>query len=210
MTTERLAGDPAAERAMFEAAMDAISTRLRSSSWGYDYPLGRQLWACWQAARAASPVAGSVVRHKFWGAGEPDCPQDLKASNGELHTLRCKVCGDGWRKSVDVCFAASPPSASKDVVAWRTVEADGQPPCDGETVFVGINTNGFTACFNEVTATGACCLRGPEQSVCQMSGLRWWRVLDRPDNSEGPAWARPGASASAVTGLPLRLEKDKS
>lgn len=47
-----------------------------------------------------------MPRHKFWGAGEPDCPQDIKASNGELHTMRCKVCGDGWRKSTDVCFAA--------------------------------------------------------------------------------------------------------
>lgn len=31
--------------------------------------------------------------HKFWGAGEADCPADIKSSNGELHTLRCKVCG---------------------------------------------------------------------------------------------------------------------
>ena len=31
--------------------------------------------------------------HKFWGAGEADCPKDIKSSNGELHTLRCKVCG---------------------------------------------------------------------------------------------------------------------
>lgn len=33
------------------------------------------------------------VTHKFWGAGEADCPAEIKASNGELHTLRCKVCG---------------------------------------------------------------------------------------------------------------------
>lgn len=31
-------------------------------------------------------------KHKFWGAGEVDCPRDIKAGNGELHTLRCKVC----------------------------------------------------------------------------------------------------------------------
>lgn len=31
--------------------------------------------------------------HRFWGAGEPDCPKDIKAGNGELHTLRCKECG---------------------------------------------------------------------------------------------------------------------
>lgn len=33
-------------------------------------------------------------KHKFWGAGEPDCPRELKAGNGELRTLRCKVCGE--------------------------------------------------------------------------------------------------------------------
>jgi hypothetical protein len=32
-------------------------------------------------------------KHRFWGAGEPDCPREIKAGNGELHTLRCKVCG---------------------------------------------------------------------------------------------------------------------
>ncbi len=32
-------------------------------------------------------------RHVYWGAGEPDCPRDIKAPNGELHTLKCKVCG---------------------------------------------------------------------------------------------------------------------
>lgn len=30
--------------------------------------------------------------HKFWGAGEPDCPADIKAPNGELTVLRCKRC----------------------------------------------------------------------------------------------------------------------
>ena len=45
--------------------------------------------------QASPPSGGEVVyvAHKFWGAGEPDCPADIKASNGELHTLRCKVCG---------------------------------------------------------------------------------------------------------------------
>jgi hypothetical protein len=32
-------------------------------------------------------------KHRFWGAGEPDCPREIKAGNGELHTLRCKACG---------------------------------------------------------------------------------------------------------------------
>jgi hypothetical protein len=32
-------------------------------------------------------------KHKYWMPGEPDCPSEVKAANGELHTLRCKVCG---------------------------------------------------------------------------------------------------------------------
>jgi hypothetical protein len=32
-------------------------------------------------------------KHRFWGAGEKDCPREIKAGNGELHTLRCKACG---------------------------------------------------------------------------------------------------------------------
>lgn len=33
-------------------------------------------------------------KHKYWGAGEPDYPKDIRAGNGELHTLQCKVCGE--------------------------------------------------------------------------------------------------------------------
>jgi hypothetical protein len=54
--------------------------------------------------RLASPAMGEVERlrefianppkHRFWGAGEPDCPREIKAGNGELHTLRCKTCGE--------------------------------------------------------------------------------------------------------------------
>ena len=51
-------------------------------------------------------VAGEVefIAHKFWGAGEADCPKDIKSSNGELHTLRCKVCGKDNNK--EPCKAA--------------------------------------------------------------------------------------------------------
>lgn len=31
-------------------------------------------------------------KHIFWGAGEPDCPMEIKAPNGELTELRCKNC----------------------------------------------------------------------------------------------------------------------
>ncbi len=36
---------------------------------------------------------GGPLKHDFWRAGEPDCPREIKAGNGELHTLRCKRCG---------------------------------------------------------------------------------------------------------------------
>jgi len=32
-------------------------------------------------------------KHVYWRPGEPGCPREIKAGNGELHTLRCKVCG---------------------------------------------------------------------------------------------------------------------
>lgn len=55
---------------------------------------------------APGVVAGEVefIAHKFWGAGEADCPKDIKSSNGELHTLRCKVCGKDNNK--EPCKAA--------------------------------------------------------------------------------------------------------
>lgn len=37
--------------------------------------------------------------HKFWLASEPDCPKEIKTANGQLHTLRCKVCGHDHPRS---------------------------------------------------------------------------------------------------------------
>lgn len=39
--------------------------------------------------------------HDYWRAGQPDCPPELKAG-GELHTLKCKVCGKESPRS-DAC-----------------------------------------------------------------------------------------------------------
>ncbi len=36
---------------------------------------------------------GGPVKHDYWMPGETDCPKEIKAGNGELHTLRCKRCG---------------------------------------------------------------------------------------------------------------------
>jgi hypothetical protein len=45
-------------------------------------------------------------KHDFWGAGEADCPREIKAGNGELHTLRCKACGQDNPRD-DRCFDQS-------------------------------------------------------------------------------------------------------
>ncbi len=49
----------------------------------------------WDAA-----VETLTRNHVFWGAGEKDCPRDIKAPNGELHTLRCKVCGSEGSRGI--------------------------------------------------------------------------------------------------------------
>lgn len=47
-------------------------------------------------------------RHEYWGAGEPECPKEIKAANGELHTLRCKRCGqDSPRSPICRGYAAN-------------------------------------------------------------------------------------------------------
>jgi hypothetical protein len=64
---------------------------------------------------------------------------------------------------------------------WKNVARAGMPPCDGETVYVGINEAGYACCFNLIDKRGWCVMRSPEDSQDQMSALRWWRVLHRPD-----------------------------
>lgn len=46
-------------------------------------------------ADAALRSQGQAVdaKHEYFYAGQPDCPADVKAPNGELHTLRCRRCG---------------------------------------------------------------------------------------------------------------------
>lgn len=53
--------------------------------------------------------ARAFQRHDYWGAGEPGCPREIKAGNGELYKLRCKRCGvDNPRDNR--CFGiATPP-----------------------------------------------------------------------------------------------------
>jgi hypothetical protein len=79
-------------------------------------------------------------------------------------------------------------TAESLAASWKHVSSDGEPPVDGETVFVGINSAGYSACFNEITDPGdMCAMVTAESCVFLMSELRWWRVLDRPMKDSPPS-----------------------
>lgn len=48
---------------------------------------------------------GGPLKHDYWCPGEAGCPSDIKGGNGELHTLRCKRCGQDDPRS-DICAPA--------------------------------------------------------------------------------------------------------
>ena len=62
---------------------------------------------------------------------------------------------------------------------WKTVQGNGLPACDGEHVFVGVNSNGFACVFNAMR-DDTCLMETPEGSIELMSDLRWWYALDLP------------------------------
>lgn len=51
-------------------------------------------WLACRIVEAHEAVLRNPPKHEYWMPGEPDCPRDLLAGNGELHTLRCKKCGN--------------------------------------------------------------------------------------------------------------------
>lgn len=63
----------------------------------------------WLAVQIAEAFDRAISRkHVSWGPGDPDCPPEIKASNGELHTLRCKVCGQDMTRANAICFGEPP------------------------------------------------------------------------------------------------------
>ena len=54
------------------------------------------------------------MKHQFWRPDEDGCPSDIKASNGELHTIRCKVCGGDGRG--EVCEMSSKADGLDEIV----------------------------------------------------------------------------------------------
>lgn len=62
----------------------------------------------WLAVQIAEAFDRALSRkHVSWGAGDPDCPKEIKAGNGELHTLRCKVCGQDISRANEICLGRS-------------------------------------------------------------------------------------------------------
>ena len=71
---------------------------------------------------------------------------------------------------------------------WMKVAEDGYPPCDSETLFVGMNSAGYCGCFNE---HGLMSTRQGRRSVCLyataegcdevMTDLAWWAKLETPN-----------------------------
>ncbi|URI08792.1 hypothetical protein MW290_24760 [Aquincola tertiaricarbonis] len=98
---------------------------------------------------------------------------------------------DGPQRAVAALFAACDPQtitmicqalahqaqeldALRAELRWNDVRTDGFPPCDGTTVFDGINSNGHPGVFN-VCSGGDCQMITAESYELVMGGLRYWR-----------------------------------
>lgn len=74
-----------------EALLNDIAVMM--SEFVDNWPQPKKVSTALKLVAKALRIALDPPKHDFWGAGEPDCPREIKAGNGELHTLRCKVCG---------------------------------------------------------------------------------------------------------------------
>ena len=82
--------------------LDAIATMMQPLVENWPKPkrlktayalIAKTIEAAIDQRNTAQAMLENPPKHDFWGAGEPDCPRDIKAGNGELHTLLCKKCG---------------------------------------------------------------------------------------------------------------------
>jgi hypothetical protein len=95
-----IVGNGQSEADFGEAASDYAASRNTQST----APLIAANEALKERVAELEAFIANPPKHKFWMPGEPDCPRELKAGNGELHTLRCKVCGDEGGLN-DICRA---------------------------------------------------------------------------------------------------------
>lgn len=63
---------------------------------------------------------------------------------------------------------------------WNHI-SNADPPTDGETQFVGINSIGFAGCFDHYR-NGTCWINTAEDGSIEIfNGLEWWAVLALPN-----------------------------
>ncbi|KPV23304.1 hypothetical protein APR51_08070 [Variovorax paradoxus] len=91
--------------------------------------------------------------------------------------LMARSADGDWQVPVYLALAAPKAVAQ----GWISVE-ERLPACDGETIFIGENEAGYIACFNELTPDGYCMHATAEGSICVMSGLRQWSLVNRPSS----------------------------
>ena len=72
-------------------------------------------------------------------------------------------------------------------MTWKNVKTDGYPDCDGETVYVGVDPNGFCGCFNYYSLKCAVYVYGKSgtdltsgKEIYIMTNLKWWQELELP------------------------------
>jgi hypothetical protein len=92
-------------REVEQATLNDIATMM--SEFVDNWPTPKKVSTALALIAKTIRAALDPPKHKYWGAGEPDCPPEIKAGNGELHTLRCKVCGED-SPSDDRCFPTPP------------------------------------------------------------------------------------------------------
>lgn len=93
-------------------------------------------------------VIAQQLCHIYWGAGEPGCPEDIKAPNGEIFKLRCKKCGEDNPK-LKWCAVEAPPAPADvplpaqcttalfvgpDGSEFRTISTEYDPHCAAYSV----------------------------------------------------------------------------
>ena len=84
--------------------LDAIAAMM--SEFVDNWPQPKKISTALALIAKTIRVALEPPKHDYWRAGEGDCPRELLAGNGELHTLRCKICGLEDFRSNSVCRAA--------------------------------------------------------------------------------------------------------
>jgi hypothetical protein len=133
------------------------------------------------AKQAASPeVESEVLRLRQLAAtcyaglgGECNLPENW------LDALNNAANGDPFETEDLLPFKLELPASPESMGVWINIK-DQAPPCDGGTVFIGENDNGYIGCFNTVYGLDDCWMEGPEEDILVMSNLRVWQRVDRP------------------------------